>query len=259
MQNVNKILLLIVVALSAVIAALVVTGQSGAGKVSLEEDAQKEPYSLGVSIGRYMVRELDKQKEIGFEINNTLIVEGFRDALSKKAKLSEEEVMEVMKGLDKKLSEARAQKAEQDAAKNLEEGAKFLESNKTKTNVKVTETGLQYEVLTAAEGVKPSENDTVEVHYRGTLLDGTEFDSSYERGQPVKLALNRVIPGWSEGVQLMSKGSKYKFYIPASLAYGENGAGKIPGNATLIFEVELISIDQPEANGNANTASTVAK
>lgn len=257
MQNVNKILMLIIFALLAVIGAMVATGQSSSASVALDEDAQKEPYSLGVSIGRYMVRELDKQKEIGFDINNELIVKGFRDALGKKAQLSEEEVMEVMKNLDKKLSEARTQKAEQDAAKHLDEGAKFLESNKTKANVKVTDSGLQYEILTAGEGLKPAETDTVEVHYRGTLLDGTEFDSSYERGQPVKLSLNRVIPGWSEGVQLMSKGSKYKFYIPASLAYGENGAGKIPGNATLIFEVELISIEQPSADSSAT--STAAK
>jgi FKBP-type peptidyl-prolyl cis-trans isomerase FkpA len=125
----------------------------------------------------------------------------------------------------------------------LEKGEKFLAENKTKEGVKTTASGLQYKVLTEGSGKKPSATDTVVCHYRGTLLDGTEFDSSYKRNEPAEFPLNRVIPGWTEGVQLMNEGSKFQFFIPSKLAYGEHGAGGVIGpDETLIFEVELIKI-----------------
>ena len=123
------------------------------------------------------------------------------------------------------------------------EGQKFLEENKSKKGVKVTASGLQYEVLTEGKGKQPTAEDTVEVHYRGTLINGQEFDSSYKRNSSISFPLNGVIRGWTEGLQLMKEGSKYKFYIPPELAYGERGAGQdIPPHATLIFEVELIKV-----------------
>jgi FKBP-type peptidyl-prolyl cis-trans isomerase len=123
-------------------------------------------------------------------------------------------------------------------------GAEFLADNAKQEGVQTTASGLQYKVITEGEGAKPSAHDTVEVHYRGTLIDGTEFDSSYKRGQTIEFPLNRVIAGWTEGVQLMSPGAKYTFYIPYNLAYGERGTpgGPIPGYATLIFDVELVSV-----------------
>jgi FKBP-type peptidyl-prolyl cis-trans isomerase FkpA len=125
----------------------------------------------------------------------------------------------------------------------LEKGEKFLTENKSKDGVKTTSSGLQYKVLKEGAGKKPSATDTVVCHYRGTLLDGTEFDSSYKRGEPAEFPLNRVIPGWTEGVQLMKEGSKYQFFIPSKLAYGSAGAGGVIGpDETLIFEVELIKI-----------------
>jgi FKBP-type peptidyl-prolyl cis-trans isomerase FkpA len=125
----------------------------------------------------------------------------------------------------------------------LEKGQKFLAKNRNEDGVKTTASGLQYKVLKEGSGKHPSASDTVVCHYRGTLLDGTEFDSSYKRGEPAEFPLNRVIPGWTEGVQLMKEGSKYRFFIPSDLAYGENGAGGLIGpNETLIFEVELIKI-----------------
>ncbi|TDG37957.1 FKBP-type peptidyl-prolyl cis-trans isomerase [Pedobacter changchengzhani] len=127
---------------------------------------------------------------------------------------------------------------------NITEGKTFLEENKKRAGVQVTASGIQYEVLRPGTGVKPKATDSVLVHYKGTLLNGKQFDSSYDRGEPISFPLNRVITGWTEGVQLMPAGSKYKFYIPYELAYGENGAGKdIPPYSTLIFEIELLKVN----------------
>jgi FKBP-type peptidyl-prolyl cis-trans isomerase FkpA len=128
----------------------------------------------------------------------------------------------------------------------------FLAENVKKEGVVATTSGLQYQVITEGEGKKPLATDTVEVHYKGTLIDGTEFDSSYARGESVSFPLNRVITGWTEGVQLMAEGSKFKFYIPSELAYGERSTGEIPANSTLIFEVELIKVVQPEVEAAAS-------
>lgn len=151
------------------------------------------------------------------------------------------------------LTEAEAQKAISDIFKNVSqskysanvaEGKKFLEDNKKNPDVHTTASGLQYVVLTAGTGVKPQATDTVLVNYRGTLLNGKQFDSSYDRNEPLSLSLDRVIPGWTEGMQLMPAGSKYKFFIPYELAYGERGAGQdIPPYSTLIFEIELLKVN----------------
>lgn len=130
------------------------------------------------------------------------------------------------------------------AQENQAEGAAFLAENAKKKDVITTSSGLQYEVLKAGNGAKPTAASKVTVHYKGTTLDGNEFDSSYKRGMPATFPLNRVIPGWTEGLQLMQEGAKYRFYIPADLAYGERGAGRDIGpNATLIFDVELLKVD----------------
>lgn len=218
-----------------------------AKKVELTTEAHKEAYSVGASIGKYMSGHIKEQEELGFAVDRTLIIQGFSDGLVDTTDLTEEEMQTVLQGLDKKLNDKRLEQAETLAAKAIEEGQKFLSDNKAKEGVVTTESGLQYEVLTAAEGDKPAAEDTVEVHYRGTLTDGTEFDSSYTRGEPAKFPLNRVIPGWTEGVQLMSVGAKFKFVIPAELAYGDRDTGTIPANSTLVFEVELISIEKAPA------------
>lgn len=127
---------------------------------------------------------------------------------------------------------------------NKTKGAAFLAANAKKATIKTTASGLQYEILKSGTGLrKPAATDQVTVHYRGATLDGSEFDSSYSRGEPATFALNQVIPGWTEGVQLMTEGAKYRFFIPSELAYGERGAGPIPPNSTLIFDVELIKIE----------------
>jgi len=142
----------------------------------------------------------------------------------------------------KRRAEAEADRASSGAA-NAAEGDKFLLENSQKDGVQMTDSGLQYEVLEMGDGPRPSATDKVKVHYRGTLLNGEEFDSSYSRGEPISFALNQVIPGWTEGVQLMPVGSKFMFYVPPNLAYGPAGGGPIGPNATLIFQVELLGIE----------------
>ncbi|MCP3129894.1 FKBP-type peptidyl-prolyl cis-trans isomerase [Shewanella sp. KJ2020] len=222
--------------------------------VELTTEAQKEAYSVGASIGRYMSGHIKEQEELGLPVDRTLIVTGFTNGLNDQLKLTEEEMQTILQGLDKKLNDKRQEQAKVIAAKNIEDGKKFLEDNKAKPGVVTTESGLQYEVLTPGSGEKPAAEDTVEVDYVGTLIDGTEFDSSYKRGQTAKFPLNRVIPGWTEGVQLMPVGAKYKFVIPANLAYGDRDTGTIPPNSTLIFEVELKSVEKAPAAPAAEAA-----
>ncbi|ABM23789.1 FKBP-type peptidyl-prolyl cis-trans isomerase [Shewanella putrefaciens] len=222
--------------------------------VELTTEAQKEAYSVGASIGRYMSGHIKEQEELGLPVDRSLIVTGFTNGLNDQLKLTEEEMQTLLQGLDKKLNDKRQEQAIAISAKNIEEGKKYLEENKAKPGVVTTESGLQYEVLTPGSGEKPAAEDTVEVDYVGTLLDGKEFDSSYKRGQTIKFPLDRVIPGWTEGLQLMPVGAKYKFVIPAELAYGERDNGTIPPNSTLIFEVELKSIEKAQAAPAAEPA-----
>ena len=167
---------------------------------------------------------------------------GFEDALAGNAKIDEEKIREVLTALDESVRTKQEEKAKVESEKSKVEGEKYLTENAKKEGVMVTESGLQYEVMSEGEGAKPVATDVVKVHYKGTLLDGTEFDSSYSRNEPTTFPLNRVIPGWTEGLQLMTVGSKYKFTIPSDLAYGDRDLGKIPANSTLIFEVELLEI-----------------
>ncbi len=192
----------------------------------------------------------------GLEVSVESFSEGFKDGLAKKSpgKYPEAE-LEAAMGEFQKFMASRQQaqmekmQSEMSAAgpKNLEAGKKFLEENGKKEGVVTTKSGLQYQVLKAAEGKKPAATDTVKVHYHGTFLDGSVFDSSVDRGEPVSFPLNQVIAGWTEGLQLMPVGSKYKFFIPGNLAYGENGnPPRIQPNSSLIFEVELLAIEAPQ-------------
>ncbi|MBU2883697.1 FKBP-type peptidyl-prolyl cis-trans isomerase [Psychrosphaera sp. B3R10] len=201
----------------------------------LDSDADKQSYALGASMGTYLKKNLDSNAEIGISLKQELIIAGIQDALVAKSQLSDEEIQTVMQALQQQVSELKTKEAR-------EAGLTFLAENAKREGVVVTDSGLQYEVLVAAEGAKPAATDTVEVHYHGTLLDGTVFDSSVDRGEKISFPLNRVIPGWTEGLQYMSIGSKYKFFIPSELAYGSRNAGQIPPNSTLIFEVELFDI-----------------
>ena len=215
-------------------AALISTG---AAATELETEAQKLGYIIGMDIGASL-------KQQGTEIDIDSLLEAVRatyngDPLA----MTPEEAASVRETfIAARRAEAEEQRASM-AAINAEEGDKFLLENRSKEGVQVTDSGLQYKVIVMGEGDKPSASDKVTVHYRGTLLNGEEFDSSYSRNQPTSFQLDQVIPGWTEGVQLMPVGSKFMFYIPPNLAYGANGGGPIGPNSTLIFEVELLSID----------------
>ncbi|WP_394175716.1 FKBP-type peptidyl-prolyl cis-trans isomerase [Thalassotalea litorea] len=213
----------------------------------LETPEQKQAYAIGSSMGGYLSKTLKEQKDYGFDLDRELIIQGLSESLAGKSQLTQEEVEQTLMAFEQEVRAKQEEMAKADAEKNLTEGQAFMAENAKVEGVEVTESGLQYQVLTEGEGEKPSATDTVQVHYKGTLINGEEFDSSYSRGEPIEFPLNRVIKGWTEGVQLMNVGSKYKFVIPSDLAYGANGTGPIPANSTLVFEVELLDIVKPEA------------
>lgn len=214
--------------------------------VTLDTDQAKQSYSLGVSVGRYLDSTLEEYSKMGLSLDSQLIMRGVQDAIADKPELTDEEVQTLMTALEKDFRAKQTAMAEAEAEKAIAAGKDYLEKNAVKEGVTVTESGLQYEVLEAGEGEKPKATDTVKVHYVGTLTDGTKFDSSYDRGEPAQFPLNRVIPGWTEGVQLMPVGAKYKFTIPSELAYGERDMGTIKPNSVLVFEVELLDIVKEE-------------
>jgi FKBP-type peptidyl-prolyl cis-trans isomerase len=209
--------------------------------VALTTQKQKNSYALGMSIGL----GLGKQG-VGKSIDPTLAARGLRDALTgSKTAMTEDEMKAALQLLRTEVTTAQDAKAKEAGSANRKEGDVFLAENKSKDGVKVLPDGLQYKVLTEGNGPKPAATDTVTVNYRGTLINGKEFDSSYKRGQPASFPVNGVIKGWTEALQLMPVGSKYQLFIPADLAYGDRGAGAdiAPGD-TLIFEVELLSIGE---------------
>ncbi|HXU22104.1 MAG TPA: FKBP-type peptidyl-prolyl cis-trans isomerase [Verrucomicrobiae bacterium] len=204
---------------------------------ALTTDKEKDSYALGLNIGR----GLSKQP---VDLDAAAVARGLKDALSgSKSLLTDEEAAADLAQLKDQAQKASDAKMQELGAENQKAGAAFLAENKTKEGVVTLPSGLQYKILTAGTGPKPTAADTVVCQYKGTLLDGTEFDSSYKRGQPATFAVGKVIKGWTEALQLMPVGSKWQLFIPADLAYGERGAGNvIPPNATLVFEVELVSI-----------------
>jgi FKBP-type peptidyl-prolyl cis-trans isomerase len=215
------------------------TDQKKDSNVQLKSFADKLSYVLGHEIGNSF-------KESPTEIKLELFIRGIEDSLEgRKSLLEPEESNQIKQEFSRQVRERRRQANAALAETNQKAEEAFLADNKKKQGIVVTDSGLQYKVLQKGDGPKPQRSDTVKVHYRGILLDGSEFDSSYNRGQPATLRVGGVIPGWAEGLQLMNVGSKYRLYIPAKLAYGNRGAGrKISPNEMLIFEVELLGIEK---------------
>jgi FKBP-type peptidyl-prolyl cis-trans isomerase len=202
---------------------------------------QKFSYALGMDIGSKVGASLKQQS---VDIDPALVSQGVKDAMAgSKTRLTTEEAQTVLKEVQAEVNKQRQEKTAAAAAKNKTEGDSFLAGNKSKEGVVTLPSGLQYKILTAGTGPKPAATDSVVCNYRGTLIDGKEFDSSYKRGQPATFGVSQVIKGWTEALQLMPVGSKWQLFVPSTLAYGERGAGaEIGPNATLIFEVELLSI-----------------
>jgi FKBP-type peptidyl-prolyl cis-trans isomerase FkpA len=222
-----------VLATSAVLAAAVSTAT--AADLATEKD--KVSYMVGMDVGRSLTQIKD-------EIDVDVLVQGLKDTLTGATpKLTDDQANEIKQAFMQRLQAKAMEERNALAARNRAEGEAFLAENSKKPGVHTTDSGLQYQVLTQGNGPKPAATDRVKVHYTGTLIDGTKFDSSIDRGTPAEFALNGVIKGWTEGLQLMPVGSKYKFFIPSDLAYGEQGTpGPIGPNATLVFEVELLEI-----------------
>ena len=204
-------------------------------KLVLKNQKEKVSYIIGMDIGG----DLKKQS---IDIDPNILSKGIQDALGgAKSLLTDQEIQETMVAFKNE----RMTKQEEIAKKNKSDGEAFLAENKKKEGVKTLLSGLQYKVIKAGTGKKPELDDTVAANYRGTLLDGTEFDSSYKRGQPVSFQVSGVIPGWTEALQLMEEGAKWQLFVPSNLAYGQRGAGGVIGpNAALIFEIELVSIQE---------------
>ena len=216
------------------------TAKTAAAGPALTTRKQKFSYALGMNIGTGYKQGLEKQ---GVEFDPALIAAGVKDALSGgKTRLTQEQAQAVLTEVKTEVGKQQQEKMQAASAKNKEEGEAFLTANKTKEGVVTLPSGLQYKILTEGKGPKPAATDSVVCNYRGTLVNGTEFDSSYKRGQPATFGVSQVIKGWTEALQLMPVGSKWQLYIPSALAYGERGPGEIGPNATLIFDVELISI-----------------
>jgi FKBP-type peptidyl-prolyl cis-trans isomerase FklB len=198
---------------------------------------EKISYSIGVNIGRNM-------KTQGIDLDQGHLTQGIKDGLnSSQTSMSDKDMELTMNAFQQEMMGKMQAKQKIDGEKNAKAGEAFLAENKKKEGVITLSSGLQYKILKSGDGPKPTKEQTVKCHYRGTLIDGNEFDSSYKRGEPTEFPVGQVIKGWTEALQLMSVGSKWQLFIPSDLAYGPNGAGQIIGpNATLIFEIELLSI-----------------
>lgn len=219
----------------------VMAAEKPAANPYVKED-DKAAYSIGFFSGSSHMQHLDS-------LNVDAYVAGFRDAYAKKKPvMNEDEMKAVLDSFKQKLAAASYAKAQQEAEANKVKSAAYLAENGKKQGITTTASGLQYEVLTQGNGAKPKPSDIVKVHYQGTLVDGTVFDSSVQRGEPAVFQLDQVIVGWTEALQIMPVGSKYRLSLPPELAYGSEGAGPIPANSVLIFEVELLGIETPTSS-----------
>jgi FKBP-type peptidyl-prolyl cis-trans isomerase FklB len=203
----------------------------------LRTDKEKISYSIGMDIGGSLKRG-------SVEVDPDLLAKGLKDSYGGgKTMLTEDQARQAIENFQKTMMAKQAETMKMLSEKNKADGERFLAENAKKAGVKVLPSGLQYKVIAPGTGKSPTTADTVTTHYRGTLIDGTEFDSSYKRGQPATFPVSGVIPGWTEALQLMKEGAKWQLFVPPGLAYGERGAGQVIGpNATLVFEVELLTV-----------------
>jgi len=241
MKNVNKLVL------GAAVIALALTTACNR-KVKLDNDMKKASYAIGQQIGGNL-----KQQNIDFDAD--ALAQALRDASAGKNEMTKEDMQAAMM----KLQEMAMKKQQEQADKNAKSGKDFMDKNKTAAGVKTTASGLQYITEKEGTGASPKKEDVVKVHYKGTLMNGEQFDSSYDRGQPAEFPVGGVIPGWTEALQLMKVGGKAKLFIPPELAYGPQGRPGIPPNSVLIFEVELMDIVKADAGKKAEIGKKAKK
>lgn len=226
--------------LTIILAASLLAGLAQAQRAGgFKNEKEQVSYAVGMGMGKNLERQ-------GIEVDPDFLLKGLKDVLGKrKARLSDAEFQQTMRGLNSRLRDKKRKRQSQLGEKNKKEGAAFLARNSKKKGVVTLPSGLQYRVLRKGKGKKPGPGNRVETHYRGALLDGTEFDSSYKRGKPATFPVKGVIAGWTEALQLMPVGSKWKLFIPSELAYGGRGSGRMIGpHATLIFEIELLQVKE---------------
>ncbi|QKO41095.1 FKBP-type peptidyl-prolyl cis-trans isomerase [Serratia marcescens] len=217
-----------------------------------KNDDEQAAYALGASLGRYMDNSLKEQEKLGIKLDKDQLIAGVQDAFANKSKLNDADIEKTLQGFEARVKASAQAKMEQDAKDNETKGAKYRDSFAKEKGVKKTESGLLYQVEKPGAGEAPKDSDTVAVNYKGTLTDGTEFDNSYTRGEPLSFRLDGVIPGWTEGLKHIKKGGKIKLVIPPALAYGKTGVPGIPANSTLVFDVELLDVKAaPKADAKA--------
>lgn len=209
---------------------------------NFKSSEEQSSYALGASLGRYMENLLKEQEKVGLSLNRDQLLVGVEDAFNSKSKLSDAEIEKTLQAFEVKAKAAAQVKAEKEAKESTEKGDKFREAFAKEAGVKKTESGLLFRVDKEGTGASPKATDTVVVNYKGRLIDGTEFDNSYTRGEPLSFRVDGVIPGWTEGLQHVKKGGKITLVIPPELGYGKTAVPGIPANSTLIFEVELVDI-----------------
>lgn len=224
---------------------------AGVAGESSAEDLDKISYVVGYQMGGSV-------KNAGIDVNIEELIRGIKDAIEgRDGAVREEEAMEVMSRLQSTIREKRRKEMATQASENQEKADAFLSDNAKAKGIQTTASGLQYKVIQEGTGPSPKAGDTVTVHYRGTLLDGKEFDSSYSRQEPATFQVGQMIPGFDEGLQLMKQGGKYQLFIPPSLGYGTRNVGPIPPNSVLVFDVELLKVEPAASAGDAGSGNTV--
>ncbi|RMH42365.1 MAG: FKBP-type peptidyl-prolyl cis-trans isomerase [Gammaproteobacteria bacterium] len=218
--------------------------------LALNTDKAKISYAIGANMAKTLAQVFKKQPELGAEIDKQLISRGFEEALADQSQMDDAAIQQAIQDFQTRMIAKAKEKQQKQAQENLEKGKLYLEDNAKKEGWKVTKSGLQYKVIEPGQGAQPKHGDQVVVHYKGTLIDGTQFDSSYDRQQPAVFGVDQVIPGWTEALLMMKKGAKYQLAIPPALAYGEEGRGPIPPNSVLLFDVELLDV-QPGKSATA--------
>jgi FKBP-type peptidyl-prolyl cis-trans isomerase FklB len=222
---------------------------SRADDLALKDTRDKVSYSIGVNLGRSMHKD-------SVDVNPDAVAAGLKDGLAGgPTKMTDEEMSATMTAFSTEMQQKMQAKQQALGSDNKTKGAAFLAENQKKEGWKTTASGLQYKVLTTGTGDKPKATDTVVTNYRGTTIDGTEFDSSYKRNEPAEFPVNAVIPGWTEALQMMPVGSKWQLAVPAELAYGENAPPQIGPNSVLLFDVELLGIKKPGADASPSPAA----